>query len=127
MNEKKDSKKPLIVYYIIALIVVMLLNALLFPQIQRYSVKEVAYSEFLTMLDEGKIESVQIEDREIAFTPVEQLEDGSTVSLQAGMPGIYPFLDEAFAGWCRQTEHDPENCSFHDPANTCYFPPVEEL
>ena len=34
------------------LIVVMLLNALLFPQIQRYSVKEVAYSEFLTMLEE---------------------------------------------------------------------------
>ena len=76
MHQKKDSRKPLIIYYIIALVVVMLLNALLFPQIQRYSVKEVAYSEFLTMLDEGKIESVQIEDREIAFTPVEQLEDG---------------------------------------------------
>ena len=76
MNEKKDSKKPLIVYYIIALIVVMLLNALLFPQIQRYSVKEVAYSEFLTMLEEGKIKSVQIDDTQIAFTPTEQLDDG---------------------------------------------------
>ena len=76
MHQKKDSRKPLIIYYIIALVVVMLLNALLFPQIQRYSVKEVAYSEFLTMLDEGKIESVQIEDREIAFIPVEQMEDG---------------------------------------------------
>ena len=76
MNEKKDSKKPLIVYYIIALIVVMLLNALLFPQIQRYSVKEVAYSEFLTMLEEGEIKSVQIDDTQIAFTPTEQLDDG---------------------------------------------------
>lgn len=55
------------------------------------------------------------------------MDDGSTVSLQAGMPGIYPFLDEAFTGWCRQTEHDPNHCSFHDPANTCYFPPMEEL
>ena len=76
MNEKKDSKKPLIVYYIIALIVVMLLNALLFPQIQRYSVKEVAYSEFLTMLEEGKIKSVQIDDTQIAFIPTEQLDEG---------------------------------------------------
>ena len=76
MNEKKDSKKPLIVYYIIALIVVMLLNALLFPQIQRYSVKEVAYSEFLTMLEEGRIKSVQIDNTQIAFTPTEQLDDG---------------------------------------------------
>ena len=76
MHQKKDSRKPLIIYYIIALVVVMLLNTLLFPQIERYSVKEVAYSEFLEMLDEGKIKSVQIEDKEIAFTPVEQLEDG---------------------------------------------------
>ena len=76
MHEKKNSRKPLIVYYIISLVVVMLLNTLLFPQIERYSVKEVAYSEFLEMLVEGKIKSVQIEDKEIAFTPVEQLEDG---------------------------------------------------
>ena len=44
MHEDKHSKKPLIVYYIVALVVVMLLNALLFPQIQRYSVKQVEYS-----------------------------------------------------------------------------------
>ena len=59
MHEKKNPNKPLIVYYIIALVVVMLLNALLFPQIERYSVKQVDYSEFLSMLDEGKIKSVQ--------------------------------------------------------------------
>ena len=76
MNQKKNMKKPLIIYYIIALVVVMLLNTLLFPQIERYSIKEVAYSEFLTMLEEGQIESVQIQDTQIAFTPVEQIEDG---------------------------------------------------
>ena len=76
MHQKKDSKKPLIIYYIIALVVVMLLNTLLFPQIERYSIKEVAYSEFLTMLDEGKIKAVQIEEKEIAFTPIEQEQDG---------------------------------------------------
>ena len=44
MHEKKNPNRPLIVYYIIALVVVMLLNALLFPQIERYSVKQVDYS-----------------------------------------------------------------------------------
>jgi len=76
MHEKKDTRKPLILYYIIALIVVMLLNALLFPQIERISVKQVEYSEFLSMLEEGKIKEVQIEDTQIAFTPSEQPLDG---------------------------------------------------
>ena len=76
MHEKKDSRKPLIVYYVIALIVVLLLNTLLFPQIQRYSVKQVEYSEFLEMLEDGKIKAVQIDQTQIAFTPVEQEEGG---------------------------------------------------
>ena len=78
MHEKKNSSKPLIVYYIIALVVVMLLNTLLFPQISRYSVKEVTYSEFLTMLDEGKIKEVEVGDQQIAFTPIEQDEEKKT-------------------------------------------------
>ena len=76
MHEKKNPNRPLIVYYIIALVVVMLLNALLFPQIERYSVKQVDYSEFLSMLDDGKVKSVEINDTQIAFTPVEQIQDG---------------------------------------------------
>ena len=76
MHEDKHSKKPLIVYYIVALVVVMLLNALLFPQIQRYSVKQVEYSEFLQMLEAGKIAEVQINDTQIAFEPKEQYVDG---------------------------------------------------
>ena len=40
MHQKKDSRKPLIVYYVISLVVVLLLNTLLFPQIERYSVKQ---------------------------------------------------------------------------------------
>ncbi|MBR5287179.1 MAG: ATP-dependent zinc metalloprotease FtsH [Clostridia bacterium] len=75
MHEKKDNRKPLIVYYIVALVVVMLLNTLLFPQISRVSVKEVGYSEFLTMLDEGKIKEVEVGDTQISFTPVEQADE----------------------------------------------------
>ena len=76
MNEKKNPNRPLIVYYIIALVVVMLLNALLFPRIERYSVKQVEYSEFLTMLEEGKIKEVQIDDTQNSFMPTEQADDG---------------------------------------------------
>lgn len=55
------------------------------------------------------------------------MKDGRSLGLQSNMDGVYPFLDEAFAGWCRQTEHDPENCPFHDPSNSKWFPEMEDL
>ena len=48
--------------------------------------------------------------------------DGKVVTLQSGMDGVYPFLDKAFEGWCRQKGIDPESCEFHDPANSLWFP-----
>ena len=75
MHRKKNSKTPLVVYYIISLVVVLLLNTLLFPSIERYSVKEVEYSEFLAMLEDDKIKAVEIDQTTIAFTPVEQESD----------------------------------------------------
>ncbi len=53
------------------------------------------------------------------------LQDGRTVQLQAGMFGVYPFLDYAFSCWCTQKGIDPRTCSFHDPANSCWFPGKE--
>ena len=52
--------------------------------------------------------------------------DGQYISLQAGMPGVYDFMDKAFAGWCYQRGIDPESCEFHDPDNSCWFPPMED-
>ena len=75
MHQKKDSRKPLIVYYVISLVVVLLLNTLLFPQIERYSVKQVEYSEFLQMLEDGNIKSVEIDQTTISFKPAEQEDD----------------------------------------------------
>ena len=48
--------------------------------------------------------------------------DGRAVSLQSTMEGTYPFLDHAFAAWCRQTGRNPEECEFHDPSNSLWFP-----
>ncbi len=53
------------------------------------------------------------------------MNDGRVFQLQAGMTGMYPFLDTAFAGWCAQKGIRKEDCSFHDPENSCWFPPVE--
>ena len=53
--------------------------------------------------------------------------DGSIVSLQSSMDGIYPFLDTAFAGWCLQKGIDPQSCSFHDPARHWWFPHEEDM
>lgn len=52
--------------------------------------------------------------------------DGRTVALQSTMKGVYPFLDTAFAGWCRQKDRKWEDCPFHDPQNSCWFPSMEE-
>lgn len=53
--------------------------------------------------------------------------DGGTLSLQSTMDGIYPFLDTAFAGWCLQTNQDPQSCDFHDPSQSLWFPTMEEI
>lgn len=52
--------------------------------------------------------------------------DGTSVSLQSTMDGVYPFLDTAFAGWCLQTGRDPQSCDFHDPSKHWWFPHEEE-
>lgn len=53
------------------------------------------------------------------------LRDGRTVGLQSTMKGVYPFLDTAFEGWCRQNGKDREGCDFHDPSQSHWFPEVE--
>lgn len=55
------------------------------------------------------------------------LGDGSTVSLQSSMDGAYSFLDHAFFAWCRQKGLEPGSCDFHDPANSLWFPSMEEV
>ena len=51
--------------------------------------------------------------------------DGNTVQIQGTMSGAYGFLDYAFEAWCRQTGRSKAECTFYDPANSCWFPPLE--
>ena len=68
----KPSKKPLINYYVIAMIVLMILNAVLFPSLLSRRVQEVGYSDFLKMVDEGKVKEVSLEEdaEQIVFIAV---------------------------------------------------------
>ena len=52
--------------------------------------------------------------------------DGSAVQVQSTMDGAYPFLDKAFSCWLTQTGRVREECAFHDPQNSCWFPSAGE-
>ena len=67
MKEVKSPKKPLIYYYGIVLLIIFLFNMIVSPMLMKSTVKEVGYNEFLTMLNESKIEVVQEEDNQILF------------------------------------------------------------
>ena len=57
----QPSKKPLVYYCAIVTIVMMLLNALVFPAVLQRQVKEVGYSDFLKMVDAGEVVEVELE------------------------------------------------------------------
>ena len=68
MKQVQKPKKPIIFYYVIALIVILLLNLLLFPRLLEPKVTEVDYGKFLQMVDNNEIGEVQIQSNEIIFS-----------------------------------------------------------
>ena len=68
MKQVQKPKKPIIFYYVIALIVILLLNLLLFPRLLEPKVTEVDYGKFLQMVDSNEISGVQIQSNEIIFS-----------------------------------------------------------
>ena len=68
MNEVKKPKKPLIFYYVLVLIVMLLINMLLVPYLAEKQVKEVDYGTFMEMTENKEIGQVEISDNEILFT-----------------------------------------------------------
>jgi len=74
MNEVKKPKKPLIYYYGIVLLIVILFNSIVMPMFLERQVKEVDYGTFMTMIDEENIGLVKISESEnqITFTDKEQ-------------------------------------------------------
>ena len=68
MKEVKPPKKPLMYYYSIALMVLLLFNFIAVPWMAERQIKEVDYGTFMTMTEERNIKEVEIETNQIVFT-----------------------------------------------------------
>ena len=68
MKEVKSPKKPLIFYYGIALLVIVLFNVIVSPLLVKARVTEVDYGTFMSMIEQKKIDNVEVEDDQIIFT-----------------------------------------------------------
>ncbi len=84
MNEVKTPKKPLIVYYAIAILVVLLINTLLVPMVSQARVKYVDYGTFIQMTEEDKISEVQVQDNQIIFITKEDEANKNAVYYRTG-------------------------------------------
>ena len=68
MNEVKKPKKPLIFYYGIALLFILLFNLIAMPNIMKRKIKEVDYNTFMSMIENSEISKVEIQNNQILFT-----------------------------------------------------------
>ena len=68
MKEVKSPKKPLLYYYGIVLLIIIVFNVLVTPMLTKTMVKEVDYGTFMSKIEDKKIDDVQIEDNQILFT-----------------------------------------------------------
>jgi cell division protease FtsH len=67
MLPHKTPKKPLVYYYAVSMIVLLLLNALVFPMLLKKEVVETDYGTFLTKLENGSVTVVEIRENQIGF------------------------------------------------------------
>ena len=74
MNEVKSPKKPLLYYYLLVMLAVLLFNLLAMPWISEHQIKEVDYNTFVSMVEKKEIGKVDIQEQEnrILFTDTEE-------------------------------------------------------
>ena len=70
MNEVKSPKQPLLYYYFVAMLLVMLFNFIAMPWISEHQIKDVDYNTFVTMTEQGEVGRVEIQEQSnrILFT-----------------------------------------------------------
>lgn len=72
MEVKNNPKKPLVYYFLIAMSIVMFLNAFIFPSILNKQITQVDYGTFLRQIENGKVKSVEVQDNQIGFIAVDE-------------------------------------------------------
>ncbi len=84
MNEVKAPKKPLIVYYLVAILIVVLINTVLVPLFNSVSVQYVDYGTFIQMTEDNQIYQVQVQDNQILFVTKADAEKNAAVYYRTG-------------------------------------------
>ena len=100
MKEVKQPKKPLIFYYLIVILALMLFNALVMPWFTQGQIQEVDYGTFMDMTKAKEIGLVEVQDNQILFTD----KDETTIYKTGVMfdPGLVDRLDESGAKFSQE-------------------------
>ncbi|MDR0929247.1 MAG: ATP-dependent zinc metalloprotease FtsH [Oscillospiraceae bacterium] len=84
MNDKlPKGNRSMITYALLAMLVIMLLNVFVFPLLLQAQVLEVGYSDFLDMVDKGRVLQVEMTDTEIVFSATD--ENGEPIVCKTGV------------------------------------------
>ncbi len=95
MNEVKSPKKPLIFYYLVAMLLVMLFNFIAMPWLSQYQIKEVDYNTFVSMTEKGEIGRAEIQeaDNRILFTSKDEKTIYKTAMISTDSQLVQRLLD----------------------------------
>ena len=85
IKSDQPSKKPLVYYALLVGLVLLLLNALVFPALLQRQVENVDYSDFLKMIDEGKVKEVALEQDSEQIVFVAEGENGREITCKTGV------------------------------------------
>ena len=106
MEEVKQPKKPILYYYLVAILLIFLFNALIVPRIEQQVVTEVDYGTFMTMTENHEIGKVEIQSNQIVFTNKDETEIYKTGILED--PGL---VDRLHASGAKFTSEIIEQAS----------------
>ena len=95
MNEVHSPKKPLIFYYMVAMLLVMLFNFIAMPWLSQYQIQEVDYNTFVSMTEKGEIGRAEIQeaDNRILFTSKDEKAIYKTAMISSDSQLVQRLLD----------------------------------
>ena len=95
MNEVHSPKKPLIFYYMVAMLLVMLFNFIAMPWLSQYQIQEVDYNTFVSMTEKGEIGRAEIQeaDNRILFTSKDEKAIYKTAMISTDSQLVQRLLD----------------------------------
>lgn len=107
MKEIKTPKKPMIIYVLIALLVLMIFNTIISPMLFGQKVEEIPYNQFLDMIESNQVKQAEIQDQQVIFIDKQnppnyyktgKVEDNTTISERLYNAGVIfdsPIIEQA--------------------------------